>query len=257
MPSRVHGAALLALSQLLACTPPPPVERGLEAPSQYVELEVSGHAPAVVSLPLGSTRAPVIVATHGAGDRAEWHCELWRAIVGERAFVLCPRGRRVDNRVPHADASYYYPDHHALEREVLAALAALRERYGEHVDTSRAVYTGFSQGAIQGALVLVLNPEVFPRAALVEGGHGGYREWSRYAARKYGDGGGKRILFACGGPRCVTSASTSARYLEKAGVAARVVHAEGAGHSYGGAMQAELERSFAWLVEDDPRWRED
>jgi predicted esterase len=254
MPLAIRSIALVALSELLACAPAPPVQGGLEAPSPYADLEVPGHAPAVVSLPLGATRRPVIVATHGAGDRAEYHCELWRAIVGNRGFVVCPRGRRTDNRVPHAHASYYYPDHHALGREVLAALAALRERYGEHVDTSAAVYTGFSQGAIQGAPVIVLNPDVFPRAALVEGGHGSYREWSRYSARKYRKGGGKRILFACGGPRCVTSARTSARHLERTGVATRVVHAEGAGHSYGEAMQAELERSFSWLVEDDPRW---
>src|SRR5688500_7019775 len=103
MPPWILCIALVVVSQLGACRPLPPVARGLQAPSPYVELDIPGHVPAVVSLPLGSTRRrPVIVATHGAGDRAEYHCELWRAIVGDRGFVVCPRGRRTDNRVPHA-----------------------------------------------------------------------------------------------------------------------------------------------------------
>jgi predicted esterase len=198
----------------------------------------------------------VIVATHGAGDRGEFHCELWRGIVQNRAFVLCPQGRRMDDRVPHPDAYYFYANHHELEREVLAALTALKERYPDHLDVTQAVYTGFSQGAIQGALVIVLHPDEFPRAVLVEGGHGSYREWSPYAARKYQSGGGKRVLFACGGHNCVRSATNSARYLEKAGVSTQVVHAEGAGHSYDATMAAELAQSFAWVVADDPRWQD-
>jgi hypothetical protein len=38
-------------------------------------------------------------------------------------------------------------------------------------------------------------------------------------------------------------------------VSAKVVHAAGAGHSYGPTMEAELRKSFMWLVADDPRWQ--
>jgi predicted esterase len=241
---------------LVACTPQEtPAAPGLEAPEPFVELAVEGRAPAIVSLPLGaSSRRPLIVATHGAGDRGEWHCELWRSIVGDGAFVLCPQGRRMDERVPPEEAAYYYPDHYELEREVTEAIAALAARYPDHVDTTAAVYTGFSQGAIHGALVIVMIPEQFPRAILVEGGHGSYSEWSPGAARRYREKGGERVLFACGGPGCVGSATRSAGYLDKAGVTTRVVHAEGAGHSYGSIMEAELRASFAWAVEGDGRW---
>jgi predicted esterase len=224
----------------------------------FATLPVPGHHDAVVSVPndAGSPR-PLLVATHGAGDRAEWHCELWRAIVGDRGFVLCPQGRRTDARVPHEDAHYYYPDHFALDKEVRAAMAALRARYLDRVDDDRALYTGFSQGAIHGALVITLRPELFPRAALVEGGNGFFDEWSPYAARRFHDGGGERVLFACGSPACVRSAGRCAGYLDKTGVTTRVVHAEGAGHSYGPSMQAELRQSFEWLVEGDARWKVD
>lgn len=243
---------------LVGCAPiaPAPAEN-LRASSPFVELAVEDHAPAVVSLPLGATaRRPVIVVAHGAGDRGEWHCELWRRIVENRAFVLCPQGRRMDERVPRAEALYYYPDHFALEREVLAALSALERRYPRYVDASAAVYVGYSQGAIHGALVIALHADVFPRAVLIEGGNGGFREWSAPSASKYRAGGGQRVLFACGSPYCVRSAEGSRRLLEKAGVSARVVHAEGAGHSYGAVMEAELAASLAWVVEGDARWSE-
>jgi predicted esterase len=133
-------------------------------------------------------------------------------------------------------------------------MLALRERYHAHLDASQVVYTGFSQGAIHGSQVIVSNPDVFPRAALVEGGNGFFNEWSMHAAKKYKAGGGQRVLFACGSPACVRTAERCAGYLKKAGVEARVVHAEGAGHSYGPPMDEELRTSFEWLVAGDPRW---
>jgi predicted esterase len=228
---------------------------GLTAPGPFVELPVPGYHEAVVSLPLGATSPrPLLVAAHGAGDRAEYHCELWRGIVGDRGFVLCPQGRRTDERVPHSEAAYFYPNHLVLDKEVRAAIAALRDRYRAHLDDARAVYAGFSQGAIHGALLIALHPEQFPRAALVEGGNGFFDEWSPYAARRFRSGGGERVLFGCGSPACVRTANRCAGYLEKVGVETRVAHAEGAGHSYGGTMQTELERNFEWLVAGDPRW---
>jgi predicted esterase len=220
-----------------------------------VELPVPGHDPAVVSIPpAAARRRPLLVAAHGAWDRPEPHCALWRRVAGERAFILCPRGVRTIRRVPHSHAAYYYPDHFALEREVLAAVQALAARYPNELDPGGAVWAGFSQGAIHGALVIALHPQAFPRAALVEGGNGFFDEWSPYSARKYARAGGQRILFGCGSPYCVRSAARCAGYLEPTGVETRIVHAEGAGHSYGPTMEATLREDFAWLVADDPRW---
>jgi predicted esterase len=252
---RVPLAGTFGAVVALSCTPRTTKEPELTPRPPLVQLSVPGHAEAVLAVPRGITAKPLVVAAHGAGDRAEYHCELWRRIVGDRAFVLCPQGRRTDERVPHTEAGYYYPDHFALDKEVKAAIAALRDRYGGRVDFEQAVYTGFSQGAIHGAHVIVLNPEVFPRAALVEGGNGFFNEWSAAAARKYRARGGKRILFGCGSRACVRTAERCASYLKKAGVEGRVLHAEGAGHSYGPAMEAELRTNFEWLVADDPRFR--
>jgi predicted esterase len=220
-----------------------------------VVLPVPGHTDAVVVLPMGAGRKPVLVATHGAWDRAEGHCAIWSGIVRGRGFILCPQGRRVDNRVPPAESMYYYPDHHVLDRELVATLDALASHFPDRADTVGAVYAGFSQGAIMGASILPKRPATFPRAILVEGGHNHYGEWSLGSARAFQRGGGKRVFFACGGPWCNQNAQGVSRLLAKAGLEARVGYAEGAGHTMGGGVEKHLEDGFAWVIEGDPRWR--
>jgi predicted esterase len=223
--------------------------------ARLVELPVPGHDAAAAWIPPGASRKlPLLVAAHGAWDRPEPHCALWRRVTQGRAFILCPRGQRTDRRASPTDAAYYYPNHLALEREALAAIRALAARYPTQLDARGAIWAGFSQGAIQGAPVIVRNAQVFPRALLVEGGNGFFEEWSLFAARKYARAGGQRIVFGCGSPACVGSAARCAGFLESSGVATQVVHAEGAGHSYGPAMETRLREAFRWLVADDPRW---
>lgn len=223
----------------------------------FIELMVPGHEAAVVSVPRSEARRrPLLVAAHGAWDRPEPHCALWRRVVADRAFVLCPRGIRTNRHAPHSQAAYYYPDHFALAREVLAAMDALVARYQNRVDASRAVWAGFSQGAIHGALLVTLHPEKFPRAVLIEGGNGFFNEWSPYSARKYARAG-ERVLFGCGSVHCVRTAERCAGYLEPRGVAARITHAEGAGHSYGPAMETRLSENLEWVVAGDARWSPD
>lgn len=242
----------------LAADPGIPAASPSDAPETFVELSVPGYETAVVSLPrdIGKKR-PLLVAAHGAWDRPEPHCRLWRRVTGARGFVLCPRGQRTNVHTPREHAAYFYPHHFALAREVLAAVEALSARYPTELDPSAAVWAGFSQGAIHGALVVVLHPKLFPRAALVEGGNGFFNEWSPYAARKYAQGGGERVLFGCGSPYCVRTAERCAGYLEAKEVETLVAHAPGAGHSYGGAMEQQLNQHFAWLVAGDPRWNEE
>jgi predicted esterase len=272
-----HACVFLLLSSMGSCahwdagsTAPAPTAAGLaadnrtpaasprEAHEPFVELSVPGHDTAVVSLPRDiSRRRPLLVAAHGAWDRPEPHCQLWRRITGARGFILCPRGQRTNAHTPREHAAYFYPHHFALAREVLAASEALASRYPQELDASAAVWAGFSQGAIHGALVIVLHPKLFPRAALVEGGNGFFNEWSPFAARKYAQGGGERVLFGCGSPYCVRTAERCAGYLEAKDVETLVAHAQGAGHSYGGAMEQQLSQHFDWLVAGDPRWNEE
>lgn len=228
--------------------PSPPVEEP-EA-GAFVDLPVPGHAAAVVVVPRAGRR-PVVVATHGAGGTPEAHCANWRDLIAGAAFVLCPRGVTVDVHAPPASRAWFYPAHPALEREVRAALAALAERFPDRVDLDRAVYAGFSQGATMGAIAFSRAPSPFTALVLVEGGA---RDWAMVNARSFAQGGGRRVLFACGRPECADPARRSAGYLDRAGVAVRVVDRRGAGHTYGGAVRAGLAEALPWLFEGDDRF---
>ena len=227
---------------------PPRAERGAEQRA----LAVPGFLDAVVSLPPESRgRRPVLMVAHGAGDRPEWQCEWWASVVGERAVILCLRGKAMYPR--QSDTGYYYPTHYALEREALAALDALHAAHGERVAPGSVLYAGFSQGAIMGALFTAQHPEIFRNLILIEGG---YDEWDVSSARKLAAGGASRVLFACGQSYCASHARRSMQWLRHGGVQPRLELAPGAGHTYAGAVGERVIAAFEWVVEHDPRWRE-
>jgi predicted esterase len=174
--------------------------------------------------------------------------------VGDQAFLLCVTGSAMYPYEPPSYAGYFYTGHPALGREMSAAFRALQDRFGAHVDAAEPLFAGYSQGAIMGALLLPQHPLRFSRAALIEGGFGFYQEWNVAAARRFAEQGGRRVLLACGRPRCVEQAEKTSRYLRMGGLGARVVHARGAGHSCGSIMERELRQAFGWLVEGDGRF---
>src|SRR5262249_43822053 len=134
-----------------ASAPRDPSSIPLEAPAPFLEMEVDGHGTAIVSVPRGATsRRPVLVATHGNYDRPEWQCEVWRGIVGDRGFVLCPRGLARPDSPAADDIRFTYPDNRALEKEIDDDLVELHARFPHHVDPGPMLYAGFSLGAIMG-----------------------------------------------------------------------------------------------------------
>src|SRR5260221_2021759 len=142
------------------CSTPP-----LQSTPPIVPLPVPGFPEAVVSVPLGATsRRPVVVATHGLWDFPEGLCDNWRWIVGDRAWVLCPRG----DAMP--DQTFRYRSGPALAKEIEAGLSALARRYPRYVDDGPGLYTGFSLGAILRADLIGHHPAPFPRPGLTEGG---------------------------------------------------------------------------------------
>ena len=216
-------------------------------PQGVVSLEVPGFDAAVVSFPSAARTAPVLVVTHGAGDTPGALCDVWRGVLGDRGVLLCPAGPRI---AWNAEGRYY-PDHLALERIVLASIDALGKAFPGSVDLARITYAGYSQGAMMGALMIAAHGKEFPYLALVEGG---FNEWSVVRAAAFREGGGRRVLFACGRQACKEAAERAAAWLRRAGVEARVVSSVGAGHTYGGGVARAVHGAFGWLVADDPRW---
>jgi pimeloyl-ACP methyl ester carboxylesterase len=227
-------------------SPPPPAQRRLSAPSALVDLPVEGHLPALVSLPIGATRPrPVAVVAHGNWGGPHWDCPLWRGLLGADVFILCPRG------VPRADQRPRPSTPDALAAEIDAGLAALRRRFGDFVEEGPVLYAGCSRGAFLGAKLGQRDAARFPRLALIEGGHD---PWTPEGAKRFAEGGGERVLFACGQSDCFVASTAKARVLRAAGVEASVAYAPFMGHICHDRVAEETKRAMPWLLTGDERW---
>lgn len=222
-----------------------PPEPPSASPSRVQNLAVPGFEPAVLFVPAGSEQRPLVLATHGAGGGPEWECDYWSKLTRGRAFVLCLRGKPIRAGV----SSYYYPDHHALERELIAAEQAARSAE-PRIAPGSGVYAGFSQGASMGALILPDHVAAFPYVVLIEG----FTTFDVRLARRVQDAGGKRILFACGTQQCASVAARSLRSLQVAGVEAHAAVATGAGHTPAGAVMEQVAAALPWLLQGEALW---
>lgn len=208
----------------------------------------SAHGDVVVWVPSGAERRPLLVATHGAGGAPEWHCAFWAEVVGNGAFVVCPRGRPYDQ----SGTAFFYAHHHDLRERIESAVLAFEARYAARWTGRDSVYVGYSQGATMGALLLPSSGERFPYALLVEGG---YDQWPVKNARSFRQSGGKRAFIACGTATCDRGATRSVRWLEQGGVEAMHATADGAGHTPAGAVGEIALHALAWLVRDVSDWQ--
>lgn len=225
---------------------PAPAARA-PGPPRSVDLKVPGHRAAVLSIPPGTSPAPVLIATHGAGDRAEEHCAHWAARVGQDAFVLCPRGVPMTR---HPQTGYFFRHHHALGEEIQDALAELRVAH-PRADTKGMVLAGYSQGSIMGALHAHTVPDQIARLLLVEGG---FDEWDVGTAKRYLAAGGKRVALVCGITHCAQRAKHAHAALKRGGVPVQSAYVAGGGHTYAGRVGEQAAALLPWLVQDDKRW---
>lgn len=209
------------------------------------ELVVPGFGNALVVVPAGDEARPLLVAAHGAGDSPRWQCRHWDAAVRGRFVILCPRGVALSGG---EDPGYFFRNHLELEREVIAALAALRRELGARLAPGDAVYSGYSQGATMGALMVIAHGAEFPHLVLVEGGSG---DWTLGRAKKFRETGGKSVAIVCGTPNCAKRGERSVATLEQAGLRARVEHVEHGGHVYDGRVgERATELLAGWVFGD-------
>jgi pimeloyl-ACP methyl ester carboxylesterase len=181
-------------------------------------------------------------------DRPEWACGEWRGVTDSYPFILCPHGQPISGN-PSAGLTFTSAELAAAEIE--AGLVALRARFGDRVAEGPLVYAGFSRGAFVGVPIIVAHPSRFPRAVL---GEGGQSAWTAGTAKRYAEGGGKRVLFVCTTRACEAATPPAMARLEKAGVAARMVSAGDIGHRFDGAVIEAIRPAWPWLVEGDPRF---
>ena len=157
--------------------------------------------------------------------------------------MLCPRGTSLGG------GGYYYKNHIELEKELVAALGAVRKLHGSVARPEGGVYTGYSQGATMGALMIVNHGAAFPYLVLVEGGWG---DWTTGRAKRYAATGGKNVALVCGGSGCMRRAEAAAKILERAGLRTRAEHAVGGGHTYVGIVgERATDLLENWLLASD------
>ena len=264
-PSRLRAAGCLlgtalflsaSIASAAAAEPLPPLPAG----TGFERLAVPGYLSSVVAWPAvpAASKLPIAVATHGSYDQPEWNCQTYQQVAHGAAVIVCPRGKlRWDTPSEPEQRRYYFPAAGNgasasawLQREVDAAVRALETNFPTRVTPGPVLYIGFSQGAILGASLLIQAPRRFPRAILVEGGHGA---WSAESARTFARGGGQRVLFACGRQSCDSSARRAAAELLRAGVAVKVVYAPDQGHTYDAKVQEQVAAQFDWVLAGDER----
>jgi predicted esterase len=217
----------------------------------FEALPVPGHPDAWLSLPTGATsRRPVVVVLHGAGDRPDWQCGGWRHATGEYPFVVCPRGK-IDPQSTKGDIRYtHVGDAPMLLAHIDGALEALAARYPDYVDATTPLLAGFSLGAAQVVTLAVRLPARFPRIALIEGAT---TSWSDTRVSAYLQSGGQRMLFGCGQGLVRKTAETVAKRLIHLGLDTRVVYAN-VGHTFDPPLEDAVHGELAWLVQGDERW---
>ena len=214
---------------------------------------MAGHPDAWMSLPTGATsKRPVVVVIHGAGDRPDWQCGGWRRATDGFAFIVCPRGKVAPGQgVTPDDIRYTHIGGPALLEYIDGALAALTARYPDYADTATPVLAGFSLGSYAILQLAVQDPARFPRIALVEGVTDGFDD---ARVRKFVSGGGLRVLFGCGQRGCKVAATGAAQRLDaRDHVEARVVFAA-VNHTFDPPLEDAVRAEMPWLVGGDPRW---
>jgi hypothetical protein len=209
------------------------------------QLFVSGFEPALLFTPAGVSQRPLVVAAHGAGGGPEWECDYWRRLTRARVFILCLSGTPLGGNY----SGYFFRDHRALNRELIAAERAARAAE-PRIAHGSGIYGGFSQGATMGTAIVTLHADAFPYAVLIEG----FMPWNVPGARQFVRAGGRRVLFACGSKECAAVAKTSERWFRVAEAEARVEYAPGLGHTPAGLVMDQIEAALPWLLHGDPQW---
>jgi pimeloyl-ACP methyl ester carboxylesterase len=220
----------------------------------FEALPVAGHPDAWISLPTGATsKRPVVIVVHGAGDRPDWQCGGWRRATSGFPFVVCPRGAVSARDSTKDDVRYTLAGGDSLRKYIDGALEALAARYPEYADTTPPILlAGFSLGSYEIASMAMREPSRFPSIVLVEGLTSGFDD---ARARAFAAAGGKRVLFGCGQRGCDAAARAAAQRIEKAdGLEAAAVYAA-VDHTFAEPLEDAVGAKMAWLVKDDPRWR--
>jgi predicted esterase len=117
--------------------------------------------PAYFYEPVGAGRLsmkPVIVYLHGRGGNPQEECRRWSRIARRYGWLICPSGQSVHGAGRAWDNNWL-----SAHTATMAAITALRARYGRRVQLYGNTLVGFSEGAYAAMNVGVREPRTFNR----------------------------------------------------------------------------------------------
>ena len=210
------------------------------------QIDLPGAAPAYYFEPQGKGRLglkPVLVYLHGRGGHPEADCRRWAPLARRYGWLVCPSGP-----VPYGDGRAWDNNWPSAHHATMAAINALREKYGRRVQLWGNTLIGFSEGAYAAMNVGVREPRTFNRWLILAANS---KYWGGPGLEALGSAKDRvRRVFLITGEHdgVIEGTHQVEEWLQKAGVPTRVVTPSNMGHETPLEQKTEMYRSaLSWL----------
>jgi predicted esterase/LysM repeat protein len=210
------------------------------------QIDLPGAAPAYYFEPQGKGRLglkPVIVYLHGRGGHPEADCRRWASLARRYGWLVCPSGP-----VPYGDGRAWDNNWPSAHHATMAAINALRDKYGRRVQLWGNTLIGFSEGAYAAMNVGVREPRTFNRWLILAANS---KYWGGPGLEALGSAKNRvrRVFLITGEHDGVIEGTHQVQaWLQKAGVPTKVVTPSNMGHETPLEKKTEMYRgALSWL----------
>jgi predicted esterase len=210
------------------------------------QIDLPGAAPAYYFEPQGKGRLglkPVLVYLHGRGGHPEQDCRRWASVARRYGWLVCPSGP-----VPYGDGRAWDNNWPSAHHATMAAINALRDKYGRRVQLWGNTLIGFSEGAYAAMNVGVREPKTFNRWLILAANS---KYWGGPGLEALGSARNRvrRVFLITGEHDGVIEGTHQVEaWLQKAGVPTRVITPDNMGHEVPLEKKTEMYRSaLGWL----------
>jgi predicted esterase/LysM repeat protein len=210
------------------------------------QIDLPGAAPAYYFEPQGKGRLglrPVLVYLHGRGGHPEADCRRWASLARRYGWLVCPSGP-----VPYGDGRAWDNNWPSAHHATMAAINALRDKYGRRVQLWGNTLIGFSEGAYAAMNVGVREPRTFNRWLILAANS---KYWGGPGLEALGSAKNRvRRVFLITGEHdgVIEGTHQVEEWLQKAGVPTKVITPSNMGHETPLEKKTEMYRgALSWL----------
>lgn len=210
------------------------------------QIDLPGAAPAYYFEPQGKGRLglkPVLVYLHGRGGHPEADCRRWAGLARRYGWLVCPSGP-----VPYGDGRAWDNNWPSAHHATMAAINALRDKYGRRVQLWGNTLIGFSEGAYAAMNVGVREPRTFNRWLILAANS---KYWGGPGLEALGSARNRvRRVFLITGEHdgVIEGTHQVEQWLHKAGVPTKVITPSNMGHEVPLEKKTEMYRgALSWL----------